>query len=223
MFIKSRLPPKLDGSVWPDFRIFRDPVLALATAGVFFLEWGLFIPISYISLYALHAGIDPMFSYQLIALLNVGSIFGRWLPGYVADRLGRFNTMIATIFLSLVFTLGLWLPASVPDSSLRQNIPLIVIFVLGFGFSSGSNISLTPVCVGQLCETEELGRYYATCYTIVSFGSLSSLPIGGAILGMDGGEFGGAVGFTGACYGAGMVCFVAGRVWKVGWGWSRVF
>lgn len=131
--------------------------------------------------------------------------------------------MIATIFLSLVFTLGLWLPASVPDSPLRQNIPLIVIFVLGFGFSSGSNISLTPVCVGQLCETEELGRYFATCYTVVSFGCLTGLPVGGAILRIDGGEFGGVVGFTGACYGAGMVCFVVARALKVGWGWKRVY
>ena len=34
----------------------------------------------------------------------------------------------------------------------------------------GSNISLTPVCVGQLCDTEVFGRWYATCYTIVSIG-----------------------------------------------------
>jgi hypothetical protein len=47
---------------------------------------------------------------------------------------------------------------------------LLVIYALLFGFSSGSNISLTPVCVGQLCKTENYGRYYATAYTIVSFG-----------------------------------------------------
>ncbi|MCJ1246965.1 hypothetical protein MMC30_004176 [Trapelia coarctata] len=224
--IKSRLPPKPGGSVWPDFLIFRDKVFTLTTAGVFFIEWGLFIPISYISLYALHVGLDPALSYQLIALLNVGSIFGRWLPGYVADRLGRFNTMILTIALSLLFTLAFWLPISTPSDPPHSTItitPLIIIFALGFGFSSGSNISLTPVCVGQLCETEELGRYYATCYTVVSFGCLTGIPIAGAILRYDGGEYWGLVLFTSACYAGGLACFVAGRVMRVGWVVTKIF
>lgn len=40
IFIRSRLPPKLGGSVLPDFRIFRDKAFALTTVGVFFEEWG---------------------------------------------------------------------------------------------------------------------------------------------------------------------------------------
>jgi len=148
--IKSGSPHK---PAAPSGPIFRNKVFALTTVGVFFIEWGLFIPVSCISLYALHVGLNPAFSYQLIALLNVGSIFGRWLPGYIADRLGRFNTMILSITLSLVFTLAFWLLISTPSafsSSLTPTTitPHIIIFTLGFGFSSGSNISLTPVCVG---------------------------------------------------------------------------
>jgi MFS family permease len=223
LLIKKRLPPKSGGSVWPDWRIFKDVVFALCTLGVFFIEWGLFIPISYLSLYALSAGINPTFAYQLLALLNVGSFFGRWLPGYVADEWGRYNTMVITVVMSLICVLGLWLPASTPDSPVRTNIPLIVIFAMGFGFSSGSNISLTPVCVGQLCDTEEYGRYYATCYTIVSFGCLTGIPIAGAILGIDGGEYWGLVLFTGLCYAAGLACFVAARVIKVGWDLRKIY
>ena len=210
--------------MWPDFRIFRDKAFALTTAGVFFIEWGLFVPISYISSFALSVGVNPTFSYQLLALLNVGSVFGRWLPGYVADRWGRFNMMIITVVLSLIFVLGFWLPASTPLSPVANNIPLLVIFVMGFGFATGSNISLTPVCVGQLCETEEYGRYYATCYTIVSFGCLTGIPIAGAILKVDGGGlYWGLVLFTGACYAAGLVCFATARALKVGWGWRTVY
>ncbi|MCJ1436807.1 hypothetical protein MMC27_006189 [Xylographa pallens] len=223
LFIRSRLPPKVGGSVWPDPGIFKDKVFALTTAGVFFIEWALFIPISYITSYALHVGINSTFSYQLLAILNVGSFFGRWLPGYVADRWGRFNTMIITVFLCLLFVIGLWLPAATPTSAVRDNIPLIVIFVLGFGFASGSNISLTPVCVGQLCETEQYGRYYATCYTVVSFGCLTGIPIAGALISLDGGEYWGLILFTGACYFVGLACFITARILRVGWRLNAVF
>ncbi|KAL8766140.1 MAG: hypothetical protein Q9209_006980 [Squamulea sp. 1 TL-2023] len=145
LFIRTRLPPKAGGNVWPDFRIFGDVTFAFTTAGVFFIEWGLFVPLSFISSYALANGVNSTFSYQLLAVLNAGSVFGRVVPGYVADRLGRFNTMIATVALCLISTLGIWL-------NVGGNIAGLCVFGALFGFASGSNISLTPVCVGQLCE-----------------------------------------------------------------------
>ncbi len=165
LLIRSRLRPATGTrtSVLPDFTIFRDPTFALTTTGVFFIEWGLFVPLAYISSYALGHDVAPAFAYQLLAVVNAGSFFGRWLPGYVADRLGRFNTMILTVAMCLLTTLALWLPA-------RNSVPLMCLYAVLFGFASGSNISLTPVCVGQLCRTESYGRYYATCYTVVSFG-----------------------------------------------------
>ena len=36
--LRSRLPPKKGGSVWPDFRIFRQVDFAVTTLGVFFME-----------------------------------------------------------------------------------------------------------------------------------------------------------------------------------------
>jgi MFS family permease len=147
----------------PDFRIFREPVFALTTAGIYLIEWGLFIPVSYISSYALSQGLSVSFSYEILAILNVGSCFGRWLPGYISDYIGRFNGIILTVLGCLLTTACLWLPAG-------KSVAVIVIYALFFGFFSGSNISLTPVCIGELCKIENYGRYYATAYTIVSVG-----------------------------------------------------
>lgn len=169
LLIRTRLPPKAGGNVWPDFRIFGNVTFALTTAGIFLLEWGLFVPLSYISSYALANGVSLAFSYQLLAVLNAGSVFGRGIPGYVADKLGRFNTMIATLLLCLVSVLGIWL-------NVGGNIAGLCVFAVLFGFASGSNISLTPVCVGQLCEPEVFGRWYGTCYTVVSIGYVFLLP-----------------------------------------------
>ncbi|OCL12240.1 MFS monocarboxylate transporter [Glonium stellatum] len=221
LLIRSRLPPRPGQSVIPDFRIFRDKSFAFSTAGVFFMEWGLFIPITYLTSFALATGaIDATFSYQLIAIMNVGSSIGRWAPGYVADKLGRFNSMIAALVLCTATTLTLWLPASILEptspSSAATIKALTITYTLIFGFASGSNISLTPVCVGQLCDTHEYGRYYATCYTIVSFGTLTGIPIAGALLQVTRGRYWIVVCWTGLCYIFALAAFILARACKVG-------
>ena len=231
VLVRSRLSPKPGGSVWPDFRIFRQLNFALTTAGVFFMEWGLFIPLTYISSWVLDTHVaDQAFAFQLLAILNAASFFGRWLPGYAADVAGRFNTMVVTMLLCLLALLAFFAPATfvvVPApageedaANAKVKVPLAVLFAIFFGFASGSNISLTPVCVGQLCAVEEYGRYYATCYTLVSIGCLTGIPIAGEILSRCGGDYGGLIAFTVACYAVGTVCFVAVRVRRDGWGVS---
>ncbi|KAB8070000.1 putative MFS monocarboxylate transporter [Aspergillus leporis] len=213
LLVKSRLPkkPASKENVLPDFRIFRDPKFALTTAGIFFVEWGLFVPISYISSYALAHGVSNQFSYQILAILNAGSFFGRWIPGFVADYLGRFNTLIATVALCLVCNACLWLPAG-------DSIPVMIVYCIIFGFASGSNISLTPVCISSLCKIENYGRYYATSYTIVSFGTLTGIPIAGEILSRCNGEYWGLIVFTTCCYAVGLACITAVKIIHVGWG-----
>ncbi|OCT49525.1 Riboflavin transporter MCH5 [Cladophialophora carrionii] len=212
LFIRSRLPPRkaTKENILPDFRIFRDPVFALTTAGVFFVEWGLFVPLTYLSSYSLRNGVSSSFSYQIIAILNVGSCFGRYFPGFVADKVGRFNAMVVTVALCLVSTLAFWLPAG-------GSIALIIVYALIFGFASGSGISLTPVCVGQLCRVENYGRYYATCYTLVSFGSLTGIPIAGQLVTACNGEYWGLIVFTSCSYAASCILLSAARIVGAGW------
>ncbi|OBR02044.1 Riboflavin transporter MCH5 [Colletotrichum higginsianum IMI 349063] len=40
----------------PDPMILRNPALCLTAMGAFFMEWGLFVPLSYLTLYALGHG-----------------------------------------------------------------------------------------------------------------------------------------------------------------------
>lgn len=219
--IRSRLPPRPGQSVMPDFRIFRDKSFAFSTAGVFFMEWGLFIPVTYLTSFAMATGaIDATLSYQLVAIMNVGSCIGRWAPGYIADKLGRFNSMIATLVLCTATTVTLWLPASILEPTSPSSVitikALTITYTLIFGFASGSNISLTPVCVGQLCDTHEYGRYYATCYTIVSFGTLTGIPIAGALLQATGGRFWVIVVWTELCYVFSLASIIFARTCRVG-------
>ncbi|KAK6832531.1 hypothetical protein RU639_003866 [Aspergillus parasiticus] len=212
LLTSSRLPKKPFSRehILPDFGILLDIKFFLTTMSIFFIEWGLFVPLTYIISYGLAEGISTEFSYQLLAIFNAGSFFGRCLPGFLADRLGRFNTLIVTVALCLIFNACLWLPAN-------GNVLVVVVYCCLFGFTSGSNISLTPVCVGQLCKTEHYGRYYAMSYTIVSFGTLTGVPIAGEILSLCGGEYWGLITFTICCYAAGLACAIAVKVIHTGW------
>ncbi len=212
LFIKSRLPSRkaTKETILPDFTIFRDPVFALTTLGVFFVEWGLFVPLTYLISYAIEAGIDTKFAYQLIAIFNAGSCLGRYLPGLVADMIGRFNTMVLTVALCLISIFAFWLPAD-------GRMPMIVVFALVFGFASGAGISLTPVCVSQLCKVENYGRYYATCYSVVSLATLTGIPIAGQLITACDGEYWGVIWFTGASYAASTFTFVLARGIGAGW------
>ena len=110
----------------PDLTILKDPVLAFTTLGVLFIEWGFFVPLEYIASYALAHGISRLFAYLMIVFLNASSFPGRWLPGILADNIGRFNTLIPTNCLCLIAVLGVWLPA-------KGNLVALV-FLCGFWF-----------------------------------------------------------------------------------------
>jgi MFS family permease len=222
VLIRSRLPPKAGQSVLPDFRIFRDRAYLLLTVGIFAMEWALFIPITYLTTFAASTGaFSPAFSYQLIAIFNAGSCIGRWVPGLLADKLGRFNSMIAALAVCSAVSLTFWLPASLLNATTPATAMTIkalsIVYSVIFGFASGSNISLTPVCVGQLCDTSQYGRYYATCYTIVSFSTLTGIPIAGSLIQAAGGRYWAAVVWTALCYVLASGCFIWSRALQVGW------
>lgn len=213
LLVRSRLPRKSMASlssIKPDLKVFKDLPFLFVTLGIFLMEWGIFVPLTYITSYAITHGHSSAFAYQILAILNAGSFFGRFCAGWVADMIGRLNTLILSIFLCVVSCFALWLSAG--DSS-----AMIIVFAVIFGFVSGSNLSLSPVCVGQMCKTENYGRYFATCWMVVAFGTLTGLPIAGVILTANGGEYWGLIIFTGLSYIAAMGCLIAARVLRVGW------
>jgi MFS family permease len=227
LLIRGRLRPLTRNKLLPDMSIFRRTDFVLVTIAAFFLEWGLFVPVTYLSSYCLDSGVmNESFALQIIAIYNAASSVGRWASGYLADQAGSYNVMIVTVSLCAASSAGLWLPAAI--LSQRHLEPavsyiLTVSYTVLMGIASGSNISLAPVCIGSLCDTREYGQYYAMCYTIVAFGTLTGVPIAGAIIEKNGGAYWGVVVFTALCYFCALICFMAVRVTKVGWKWKAQY
>ncbi|KAF5019098.1 hypothetical protein F66182_8911 [Fusarium sp. NRRL 66182] len=218
--MRSRLPRHTKvTSVWPDFGIFKDLKFTFSAFGIFFMEWGLFVPLTYIVSFAGRYSGDTNGSYTILSILNAGSLLGRFLPGLLADKIGRFNVMVLTLVLCIVSAFGLWLPAG--DSQ-----AIIIAYAVIFGFASGSNLGLTPVCVGQLCDPRDYGRFISTAFMVASFGTLTSLPIAGALLEAGNrGESGwmALIVFDGLSYVLALACFVAARVMAVGWNVKSIY
>ncbi|RDA89406.1 hypothetical protein CP532_6214 [Ophiocordyceps camponoti-leonardi (nom. inval.)] len=202
--VRSRLPPATDATAHPDLRILRQVPFTLTTVAIFLLEFSLFIPLTFISTYALQMGFDQSFAFHLLPIMNAGSVVGRALPGYYADVVGPVNTCLASVLLSLVACVCVWLPLGHTPAG-------IIVFSLLFGFASGTSIAIAPVCIGRMCKTRNYGRYYATTYTVVSFACLLGVPIGGSIVRASEGSYTSLIVLTGAVYVGSAVCMMGAK------------
>jgi MFS family permease len=130
-------------------------------------------------------------------------IFGRIIPGVLADRFGRFNTMIVTTAFSCIIVLALWLPS-------KSNAGIIVFAAL-YGFSSGAFVALGPSLLGQISPMKEMGVRTGTYFFFVAFGGLIGAPIGGALISRDNGGFLYLQLFCGLTMVAGCIVYCASR------------
>uniref|UniRef100_A0A8H7NCK1 Major facilitator superfamily (MFS) profile domain-containing protein n=1 Tax=Bionectria ochroleuca TaxID=29856 RepID=A0A8H7NCK1_BIOOC len=156
VFLRKRIPDNKDAKLYMDFRLLRDAKFAITVLAIFLVEFAVFVPYSYISSYAVRSGLGLQTSLLLNTVLNAGAIPGRVLPGYVADRVGAFNTMCATSLCCGALVLGLWLTAG--------------------------GIILSPVCVSRVCRIEDYGKANGITYFVASFGALVGIPIAGALV-----------------------------------------
>ncbi|KAJ5630948.1 MFS transporter asaE [Penicillium longicatenatum] len=204
--LKSRLPHhrkpvNLMVFVYP----LKDIKFVMTVAGSFCFFWGMFLPFTFVITQAERYGMSSNMSQYLIPILNAFSIFGRTLPGYLADRLGRFNIMIFFSYLSGILVLALWLPS-------RGNAPAIVFSAL-YGFSSGAFVSLAPALIAQISDLREVGVRNGTCFSIISFAALTGTPIGGALVpDVLTGSYTKLQVFAGVVMIAGATLFVAARI-----------
>ena len=211
LLLKTRLPPNRKAGAAIDFKALRDRNYALTTLAVWLVEFAVFVPYTYIGSYGIWAGLGRDMSYKLCIFLNVGAIPGRALPGLLADRLGRFNVMTMTAVVCAICTLALWYKSG-------SNEDAVIAYSVLFGFWSGAAISLTPVCISQVCRTEDYGKRNGTTFTLVSVGTLTAIPIAGAIQEHNGGDYWGLIIFGGVLYLASAAMFFVARGVAAGWG-----
>ncbi|KAJ4303137.1 hypothetical protein N0V90_002029 [Kalmusia sp. IMI 367209] len=191
----------------------REPPFVLLVMASFFFFFGNFLPFNFLILQAQEEGMSTSLSNYLLAIVNAASLFGRILPGYVADKLGRYNMMIATTLLTVITVLALWIPG--------HGNAAIIVFAALFGFFSGAFVSLGPAVVAQISEIKQIGVRNGTVYAFVSLAALTGNPIAGALITRDHGKFLYLQIFCGISMAVGCLAFLASRTAKVGLTWKR--
>ncbi|KAL1858745.1 hypothetical protein Daus18300_009879 [Diaporthe australafricana] len=216
LLLRKRLPPNKKAGAAIDLKALADPGFGATALAVFLIEFAVFVPYTYICSYAIHEGLDLQTSLLLNALVNAGAIPGRALPGYLADRFGPMNVMCVTAGVCATFIFALWLTAFDSEAA-------IIAFAVLFGFWSGAGISLTPVCVGQACRTEDYGKRNGTAFFLASFGTLVGVPLAGAIVQWCGGAYYGLIIFAGGLYFLALCAFFVARGLCGGWSLKILF
>ncbi|GIC93061.1 uncharacterized protein Aud_009540 [Aspergillus udagawae] len=188
----------------------RELNFGILCTATFFMYWGLFIPFDYIVVEAIHYGMSSRVAWSLVPILNGASFFGRTVPNYIADKVGRFIVMLVMTSLSAILVLALWLPA-------RGNVALITFAAL-FGITSGAIIGLGPVLIVSISPMSESGYRMGTVLAFAAVGTLTSPPIGGAIAADSGGSYTYTCVFSGVSFILGTIGLAALRVRLSGWG-----
>ncbi|KAK6603393.1 riboflavin transporter MCH5 [Botrytis cinerea] len=159
----------LGGVIWP---IALNRLLTEVGFGWAYI-FGLFTPFFYIEPWALSLGLNSNFAFYTISIVNAASLFGRIIPGLLADRFGCYNiAVVAAISSGLVCTCMIK----------ATSVAGITMFSLAYGFASGAIISLQGVCAAKLVPPTQFGIAMGSVMTFLSIAGLVGSPINGKIL-----------------------------------------
>jgi MFS family permease len=215
ILVRPRLPPSPEAKNAKLFslELFGDPAFTFFTVSLFGIEVVLFGALGIIPTYAsLGTDYPPETGFYLIALLSGSSSFGRIIPGFVSDIVGRFNVLGVMMVSTLVVMLVIWLPFG------HTSLVALYVFVALFGFGTGSWMAMTPACLGQLSGPHCFGRYFGTSYFIAGLATLVCIPISGELVQRIGPQA--LVGFMCAVLALSIGTFVVSRLALLGWRWK---
>lgn len=142
-------------------------------------------------------------------MLTPSSIFGRVIPGALADKVGKFNMQFLWCTVAGIIVLALGLPASGNAAYLT--------FAALYGFASGAYVSLLPAQIAQISEVHQIGVRVGVTFACVSFAGLVGNPIAGAIVSHNHGKYWGMNVFAGVLLMAGASLFTFTRMYVAGW------
>lgn len=186
----------------------------LLTLACFFFALAVYQPGTFIALNARRNGVRTGISNYLLSVLNASSVIGRVVAGWVADRVGRFNTMIVTTFLSSLFVLAAWIPA-------HSAAPFITFAVL-VGFTNGAYVALTSSLVAQISDIKKIGTRNGTNWFMYGIGALIGTPIAGALIQTNNGGYLYMQIFAGLAMFASGCLFVGTRYAQIGFAWKWI-
>ncbi|OCK82669.1 putative MFS monocarboxylate transporter [Lepidopterella palustris CBS 459.81] len=148
-----------------------------------------YTPVYFFSAYARTLGYSATSGANFIAASNAASAGGKVVLGYVADRLGRLNTLLVCTLISAAAALGLWFPSTFAGSteagdgnSNSKAKGLFIAFTVLYGVFAGAYVSLFPTVLVELFGVQHFASVNGFLYMVRGFGTLLGTPIAGALI-----------------------------------------
>ncbi|KAJ7483275.1 major facilitator superfamily domain-containing protein [Mycena latifolia] len=162
----------------PPAPIWDLPYVLILISG-FLWALGANTPNFYMQLYAGTKNINQTLVFDSFAILSLGSIFGRILPGWMADRWGAANVFIPSLNYSNCVFSGLVCFAMLGCG----NAGGLVVFALIYGYLFGTIISIYLPMIRDLTpDGTNMGRRMGYALSPIGLGSTVGPPMIGAIL-----------------------------------------
>ena len=133
---------------------------------------GLFLPFVHLAPFAEDRGISHATAVSLFTLVGVGSTFGRFLLGGLADRMGR-RRSFAGMYLGMALMLVWWLNS--------WSAWQIAVFALVFGTCYGGFVALAPALIVDYFGERNASGLIGLSYTAVALGTLAGSPFAGYV------------------------------------------
>jgi MFS family permease len=188
-----------------DTAAFKSIPFVVFCGGLFLSFIGLYMPFFYVIVYAQNKlKLDGNLSFYLLSLMNAASVFGRVVPGLLADKFGPLNVMIIFTFLASILGYT-WIAV--------HNSGGLIVFCIFYGVFSGAAVSLPPTVVASLePELRLMGTWMGMSFCFAGLGFLIGSPIAGSLIHVETNDFSGGIIFAASTVVAGGIAFLGIRV-----------
>jgi MFS family permease len=149
----------------------KTPAFWLLYASLILICVGTFVPMVHLGPFAQDAGHSVAQGVNLVSLIGLGSLLGRFTIGPFADRLGR-QASLAAMYGGLGAMLLVWLAA--------QSYWLLALFAVVFGVCYGGYVALLPTLVMDRYGARSVSGIIGFLYTGAGLGTLLGPWLAGA-------------------------------------------
>ncbi len=126
-------------------------------------SFGLFVPFVHLAPYAVDHGLSETAGVTMVSLIGVGSVLGRFLLGFVADRFGRRRAYLA-MFVGMTVGLLWWYVAT--------SMVALAAFAVFFGTFYGGFVALAPALASDYFGGRNISGIIGLLYSGVAIGTL---------------------------------------------------
>lgn len=183
-----------------NFKVLKSKNFWILNVSWFTFMFAFFPGMFYIDLFCVRAEVSYALQQYCVPIINACAIIFRIVPGFYADRVGRINIMIPSLFLSGLLPLVLWIPA--------KGTALTATFIVLWAAATGPPVAIFPTIVGQLFQsTNDLYSYLTFFYMLASVSSLLGPTVAGTFIPRGDGRR--TEGFDKLAIFCGVLCFVS--------------